>query len=82
MRAKPADKPYKVADSGGLYLLVKPNGSRLWRYDYRHGGKRKTAAFGAFPEVALHTNESTGLIWVAPPRPARGVPYISSFTWP
>lgn len=51
--AKPADKPYKVADSGGLYLLVKPNGSRLWRYDYRHGGKRKTAAFGAFPEVPL-----------------------------
>ena len=51
--AKPADRPYKVADSGGLYLLVKPNGSRLWRYDYRHAGKRKTAAFGAFPEVAL-----------------------------
>ena len=51
--AKPAQKPYKIADSGGLYLLVKPNSSRLWRFDYRHGGKRKTAAFGAFPEVPL-----------------------------
>jgi len=51
--AKPAEKPYKVADTGGLYLLVKPNSSRLWRFDYRHGGKRKTAAFGAFPEVPL-----------------------------
>ena len=49
--AKPAQKSCKVADSGGLYLLVKPNGSRLWRFDCRHGGKRKTAAFGAFPEV-------------------------------
>ena len=51
--AKPADKPYKVADFAGLYLLVKPNGSRLWRFDYSHGGKRKTASFGAFPEVPL-----------------------------
>ena len=51
--AKPAGKPYKVADFAGLYLLVKPNGSRLWRFDYSHHGKRKTAAFGAFPEVPL-----------------------------
>src|SRR5688500_2965183 len=52
-KAKKKDKAYKLADMEGLYLLVKTNGSRLWRFDYRHEGKRKTAAFGAFPAVSL-----------------------------
>lgn len=51
-KAKPADKPYKMADGGGLYLLVNKSG-RYWRYDYRHGGKRKTLALGVFPTVTL-----------------------------
>jgi integrase len=51
--AKKKDKAYKLADMEGLYLLVQTNGSRLWRFDYRHEGKRKTAAFGAFPAVSL-----------------------------
>ncbi len=52
-RALAADKPRKFSDSGGLYLLVKPNGSKLWRLDYRFQGKRRTLAFGAYPTVGL-----------------------------
>jgi integrase len=51
--AKPAAKPTKLADGGGLYLLVNPNGSRWWRLDYRHGGKRKTLSMGVFPDTGL-----------------------------
>lgn len=39
--AQPADKAYKLADSLGLYLLVRPNGNKWWRVDYRFGGKRQ-----------------------------------------
>ncbi len=51
--AKPAHKRYKLADEKGLYLLVKPNGSRLWRYKYRHAGVEKLLALGAYPTVSL-----------------------------
>lgn len=51
--AKPAEKPYKKADGDGLYLFVYPSGGRLWRMDYRFLGKRKTLAFGSYPEVSL-----------------------------
>jgi integrase len=51
--AKPQEKPYKLADSGGLYLLVNPIGSKLWRLDYRFGGKRKTLALGNSLDVSL-----------------------------
>ena len=44
--AKPQDKPYKLLDEKGLYLLVTPSGSKLWRFDYRFADKRKTLAFG------------------------------------
>lgn len=50
---KPTDKPYKRADSGGLYILVQPNGATLWRFDYRYLGTRKTMALGAYPIVTL-----------------------------
>lgn len=40
--AKPADKPYKVTDSQGLYLLVNPRGSKLWRIKYRIDGVELT----------------------------------------
>jgi integrase len=43
----------KLFDGGGLYLLVKPNGARLWRLKYRHGGVEKLLALGAYPEVTL-----------------------------
>jgi hypothetical protein len=50
---KPQSKPYKVFDGDGLYLLVTPKGSKLWRLDYRYCGKRKTLALGKYPEVSL-----------------------------
>jgi integrase len=51
--AKGKPKPYKMADGGGLYLLVKPDGGRYWRLDYRIHGKRKTLAVGVYPQVTL-----------------------------
>ncbi|SGC72610.1 Putative prophage CPS-53 integrase [Morganella morganii] len=38
--AKPQEKPYKLADSGNMFLLVHPNGSRYWRLRYRFQGKK------------------------------------------
>ena len=51
--AKPAGRAYKLADRGGLFLLVQPNGSKLWRYKFRIGGVEGLQALGAFPEVGL-----------------------------
>lgn len=51
--AKPKDKPYKLSDEKGLYLLVTPSGSKLWRFDYRFADKRKTLAFGKWDDVEL-----------------------------
>ena len=51
--AASGDKPYKMADSGGLFLLVQPNGSKLWRMKYRFAGKERLLSFGAYPEVSL-----------------------------
>lgn len=51
--AKPKDKPYKVADSQGLYLLVNPRGSKLWRVKYRMNGAERKLALGAYPEITL-----------------------------
>lgn len=51
--AKPADKPQKLADGGGLYLLLNPNGSRWWRLKYRAGGKEKLLSLGTYPDTGL-----------------------------
>ncbi|PTN56433.1 tyrosine-type recombinase/integrase [Stenotrophomonas panacihumi] len=51
--AKPAAKAYKLADSGGLFLLVTPSGQKYWRYKFRIGGVEGLDALGAFPEVSL-----------------------------
>ena len=51
--AKASDKPTKMSDSDGLYLHIMPTGSKVWRYDYRFDGKRKTATFGHYPQVKL-----------------------------
>ena len=52
-RAKGREAPYKLADGGGLYVLVRPNGGRYWRMDYRWAGRRRTIAFGVYPTVSL-----------------------------
>lgn len=51
-QAKPKDKPYKLTDGTGLYLLVNKVG-RYWRHDYRFEAKRKTASYGVYPDVPL-----------------------------
>ncbi|PXW34618.1 uncharacterized protein DUF4102 [Klebsiella oxytoca] len=50
---KPSDKPFKVSDSHGLYLLVKPSGSRHWYLKYRIKGKESRIALGAYPVISL-----------------------------
>jgi integrase len=50
-KAQPKDKPYKIADGGGLYLEVMPTGAKYWRLKYRVGGKEKRLGFGVYPEV-------------------------------
>ncbi|MGH8487598.1 MAG: tyrosine-type recombinase/integrase [Gammaproteobacteria bacterium] len=52
-QARPREKPYKLADQGGLYLLVSPTGAKSWRYDYRLHGRRETLTLGSYPELAL-----------------------------
>ena len=52
---KPREKPYKLSDGGGLFLLVEKNGSRLWRQAYRFHGKQKLVALGAYPATSLAT---------------------------
>lgn len=51
--AKPGARDYKMTDGGGLYLLVRQTGSKLWRWNYRYEGKQKTLAFGQYPDVKL-----------------------------
>ncbi|EAW2134078.1 DUF4102 domain-containing protein [Salmonella enterica] len=52
-KTKPTEKPFKLADSSGLYLLIKPNGSKLWYMKYRIDRKEKKLAFGPYPDVSL-----------------------------
>jgi len=51
--AKPKAKPYKMGDSLGLFLLVQPSGSKLWRLKYRTGGVEKKLSLGSYPETSL-----------------------------
>lgn len=50
---KPRDKQFKLSDGGGLFLLVNPQGSRLWRLAYRFGGRQKALALGSYPATSL-----------------------------
>lgn len=52
-KAAPREKPYKLSDGGGLYLLVTKAGQRYWRMDYRFADKRATAALGVYPTISL-----------------------------
>ncbi|WP_428334736.1 Arm DNA-binding domain-containing protein [Novosphingobium sp.] len=51
--AKPKEKPYKVTDSLGLYLLVNPRGGKLWRIKYRINGSERKLSVGAYPDITL-----------------------------
>src|SRR5664280_819229 len=51
--AKPKEKPYKLSDVDGLYLLVTEKGHKWWRFRYRFEGKEKLLALGTYPEISL-----------------------------
>lgn len=51
--AKPTEKPYKLADEKGLFLLISPNGSKYWRLKFRIDGKEKLLSFGVYPDTGL-----------------------------
>ena len=51
--AKPGVKAVKLADGGGMFLLVTPAGGKLWRLKYRIDGREKLLAMGAYPEIGL-----------------------------
>jgi integrase len=51
--AKAREKPYKLSDSGGLFVLVQPSGGKLWRWKYRFQGKEKKLALGTYPATGL-----------------------------
>ncbi|WP_299507295.1 integrase arm-type DNA-binding domain-containing protein [uncultured Roseobacter sp.] len=52
-KAKTEAKPYKLSDGGGLFVLVKPNGSKLWQQKYRYVGKERLLSHGQYPDVTL-----------------------------
>ena len=69
----PTDRAYKLADEKGLYLLVTPAKGKLWRFDYRFDGKRKTLALGAYSAVSLadardRRDEARKMLAELPPR--------------
>lgn len=51
--AKPRDKAYKLADSGGLYIEIAPSGGKWWRYKYRFEGKEQRISLGTYPDISL-----------------------------
>ncbi|MFT7524930.1 MAG: hypothetical protein ACI9LY_000062, partial [Arenicella sp.] len=51
--SKPKTKVYKIFDGGGLYLLIKPTGYKVWKYDYRVGDTRGTYTIGQYPDISL-----------------------------
>lgn len=52
-KAAPLAKDYKLSDSGGLYLMVKTTGGKLWQMSYRYAAKSKTLSFGKYPLISL-----------------------------
>ncbi len=58
---KPAERPFKVSDSDGLYLLVQPSGALLWRFRYRKFGIERKLSLGSFPAVVCRPRVSLWL---------------------
>lgn len=50
---KPTEKPQKLFDGGGLFLLITPTGGKLWQLKYRFGSIEKLLAIGAYPQISL-----------------------------
>lgn len=54
-RAKAKKKPFKMFDSGGLFLLINPSGGKWWRFKYRFNHKEKLLSLGTYPDISLKT---------------------------
>ena len=52
-KARSIDRAYRLNDGGGLHLLVKPTGSKLWQKRYRFANGEKTLSHGAYPDVGI-----------------------------
>jgi integrase len=50
---KPPERPKRLFDGEGLYIELRPNGGKWWRFKYRFDGKEKLLSFGTYPEVPL-----------------------------
>jgi hypothetical protein len=50
---KPTNKDQLISDGSGLYLLVKPDGKKWWRFIYTFDGKRKALSLGVYPQISL-----------------------------
>lgn len=53
--AKPRETQYKLHDDGGLFVIVRPSGGKLWRFKYRFAGKEQQLSIGTYPDVGLKT---------------------------
>ena len=53
-QAEARSKQYKMADGGGLFLLIRPDGAKYWRVGYRFAGKQNTLSLGVYPDVTLN----------------------------
>jgi integrase len=51
--AQPKEKPFKIFDTNGLFLLINPSASKLWRMKYRFEGKERLLSFGCYPDIPL-----------------------------
>src|SRR5271170_6207527 len=51
--AKPKNKPYKLTDGEGMFVLIHANGSKYWRFKYRFLGRERILAFGVYPDVGI-----------------------------
>jgi hypothetical protein len=56
--ARPREKPYKLTDGAGLYLLVNKNGSLWWRFKYRFENREKLLSLEVYPHVSLQQARS------------------------
>ncbi|WP_380872167.1 integrase [Sphingomonas sp. DBB INV C78] len=55
---KPAERPYKKADGGSLFILVQPDGKKYWRFAYRFDGKQKLLSGGRYPQIGIRAARS------------------------
>jgi hypothetical protein len=60
--AKPGKSPRRIADGGGLFLEIRPNGAKYWRLAYRFDKKQKLLALGVYPQVSAPEAREGGRI--------------------